>query len=43
MSDVLIVKVSNVEKKRSQMKIMILNKILSLIKTFDVTIDDFFL
>ena len=43
MSDASIVKASNIEKKRSQIEIMIFDKIFSSIKTFNVTIVDFFL
>ena len=41
--DASIVKALNIEKKRSQIKIMIFNKVFSSTKTFDVTIVDFFL
>ena len=43
MFDASIVETSNIEKKRSQIKIMIFDKIFSSAKTFDVTIVDFFL
>ena len=43
MSDASIVEASNIEKKRSQIKIMIFDKIFSSAKTFDITIVDFFL
>ena len=43
MSDASIVEASNIEKKRSQIKIMIFDKISSSAKAFDVTIVDFFL